>query len=149
MKKYYLWINEAQDGPFEVWEILQKLIAKEISEDTPAYEEGASEPKWIKIIDIPGIRFCSYFSGEPSSPVSLINSFESSIAYFCSLFGRVYLGVGFLASIIFILIGGWPEKIIGVVALIGTFGVSIFFMALSQIMRFLKKIRNELKNRGL
>jgi hypothetical protein len=32
--KYYLWINETQDGPYEDWEILKKLTDKKITLET-------------------------------------------------------------------------------------------------------------------
>ena len=53
--KYYLWINEAQEGPFEDWEILKKLLDQNINLDTLAYEEGGSNANWVKVSEIPEI----------------------------------------------------------------------------------------------
>ena len=64
--KYYLWINEAQEGPFEDWEILKKLLDQNIHLDTLAYEEGNPKSKWIKVTEIPAIRW-----SETEFPTSL------------------------------------------------------------------------------
>lgn len=64
--KYYLWINEAQEGPFEDWEILQKVLDQNINLDTLAYEEGGSNPSWIKVSEIPAI--CWTESKMPPAP---------------------------------------------------------------------------------
>ena len=55
--KYYLWINEAPEGPFEDWEILKKLTVRNIALDTLAYEDGNPKSKWIKVSEIPAIRW--------------------------------------------------------------------------------------------
>lgn len=54
--KYYLWINDTQEGPFEDSEILQKLSVQSINLDTLAYEVSGSNPNWIKVSEIPEIR---------------------------------------------------------------------------------------------
>ena len=138
--KYYLWINENQEGPYEDWEILKKLTAKVIPEGTLACEDGAPEPKWIKVTEIPAIRWSSNFAPKPSPS---FGGFESSIDYFSSAFGRVYLLLGIIGSIFTILTG---QVVFGFVGLFGTVAVSVFFLGLGEIIRTLHSIRDELKN---
>jgi hypothetical protein len=141
--KYYLWINETQEGPYEDWEILKKLTDKLISEDTLACEDGAPEPKWIKVKEIPAIRWSSNFAPKSTNPTPSFGGFESSIAYFSSSFGRVYLLLGIIGSAFTLLSG---EVVFGFVALFGTVAVSVFFLGLGEIIRTLHSIRDELKN---
>ncbi len=141
--KYYLWINENQEGPYEDWEILKKLTDQIISGDTLACEEGALEPKWIKVQEIPAIRWSSTFAAKQHRSTPSIFASESSISYFSSSFGRVYSLLGIIGTVILALSGQIP---LAVLALIGTAAVSIFFLGLGEIIRTLHSIRDELKN---